>query len=151
MVESLVVALAGGVAGRILAWWAINALGAFNLPIIVDLTLDYRVFAFALALSLASGLAFGLAPALGATRPDVLPGLKGEGDGVSLDHRWRGSSGDRGCLVTGKTSGEDGSARGAPAQLIPRGSTSSSRLPYTACPPLLPAETARRSPATPRR
>jgi predicted permease len=88
MAESLLVALAGGVAGCLLAWWAVNALGAINLPIIVDLTLDYRVFAFALAASLASGLAFGLAPALRATRPDVLPSLKEEGDGVSPDHRW---------------------------------------------------------------
>ena len=54
----------------------------------VDLTLDYRVFAFALALSLASGLAFGLAPALRATRLDLLPSLKEEDAGASLDHRW---------------------------------------------------------------
>ena len=45
-------ALAGGVAGCVLAWWAIQSLGALELPIGVDVGLDYRVLAFALALSL---------------------------------------------------------------------------------------------------
>jgi predicted permease len=45
----------------------------------VDLTVDYRVLAFAIALSLVTGVAFGLAPALKATRIDLLPTLRDEG------------------------------------------------------------------------
>ncbi len=44
--------LAGGVAGCVLAWWAIQSLGALELPVGVGVGLDYRVLAFALALSL---------------------------------------------------------------------------------------------------
>jgi len=86
MAENLVLAVAGGAAGCVFAWWAINAIGALDLPLMVDFTIDYRVFAFAMALSLATGLTFGLAPALTATRVDVLTTLKGEGDGPLLDY-----------------------------------------------------------------
>ena len=48
LTESLLLSLAGGVAGCVLAWWAIRSLGAVDLPIVVDLSLDYRVLAFAL-------------------------------------------------------------------------------------------------------
>jgi predicted permease len=87
MAENLVLAGAGGAAACIVAWWAINAIGALNLPLIVDLPIDYRVFGFTLVLSLATGMTFGLAPALKATRVDVLTTLKEEGDGPLLDHR----------------------------------------------------------------
>ena len=52
----------------------------------MDLTLDYRVLAFAIALSLVTGVAFGLAPALKATRVDLLPTLRDEGL-QPIDHR----------------------------------------------------------------
>ena len=52
----------------------------------VDLTVDYRVLAFAVALSLVTGVAFGLAPALKATRIDLLPTLRDEGM-PPIDHR----------------------------------------------------------------
>jgi macrolide transport system ATP-binding/permease protein len=86
LIESLLLSLAGGIAGCILAWWAMQALQRVELPITVDLTLDYRVLAFSIALSLATGVAFGLAPALKATRVDLLPTLRDEGL-QPIDHR----------------------------------------------------------------
>ena len=86
LIESLLLSLAGGIAGCILAWWAMRALQGVELPITVDLTLDYRVLAFAIALSLVTGVAFGLAPALKATRVDLLPTLRDEGV-QPIDHR----------------------------------------------------------------
>ena len=49
LTESLLLSLAGGIAGCLLAWWAIRSLGALDLPIVVDLSLDYRVLIFAVA------------------------------------------------------------------------------------------------------
>jgi predicted permease len=77
--ESLVLAFAGGIAGCILAWWGLEVLQRIDLPMRVDLSLDYRVLAFALALSLVTGVAFGLAPALKATRIDLLTTIRDEG------------------------------------------------------------------------
>jgi predicted permease len=88
LTESLLLAAAGGVAGCVLAWWAIRWLGALDLPIVIDLVLDYRVLTFALALSLMTGVAFGLAPALKATRIDVMTALRDEGDAGSSGRRW---------------------------------------------------------------
>jgi putative ABC transport system permease protein len=88
LTESLLLSAAGGAAGCILAWWGIRSLSALDLPIIVDLSLDYRVLTFAVGLSLVTGVAFGLAPALKATRIDLLPTLHGDGKTGSSDHRW---------------------------------------------------------------
>jgi macrolide transport system ATP-binding/permease protein len=79
LTESLLLSAAGGIAGCILAWWGMRALQGVELPITVDLTLDYRVLAFAIVLSLVTGVVFGLAPALKATRLDLLPTLRDEG------------------------------------------------------------------------
>ncbi len=86
LTESLLLSLAGGIAGCILAWWTLQALQGVELPVTVDLTVDYRVLAFAMALSLVTGVAFGLAPALKATRVDLLPALRDEGM-PPIDHR----------------------------------------------------------------
>jgi predicted permease len=75
----MLLSLAGGIAGWILAWWGTRALQGIDLPITVDLTLDYRVLTFAIALSLVTGVAFGLAPTLKATRVDLLSTLRNEG------------------------------------------------------------------------
>jgi predicted permease len=86
LTESVLLSLAGGIAGCILAWWGMQALPRIDLPFTVDLTLDYRVLAFAIALSLVTGVAFGLAPALKATKVDLLHTLRDEGL-QSIDHR----------------------------------------------------------------
>jgi predicted permease len=50
-----------------------------DLPFTIDLTIDYRVLAFAVALSFVTGAACGLAPALRATRVDLVQALRDEG------------------------------------------------------------------------
>jgi hypothetical protein len=79
LTESMLLSLAGGAAGVVLAWGALRSLHGVELPVTVDLTLDYRVLAFAIGLSGATGVVFGLAPALNATRVDLLPTLRDEG------------------------------------------------------------------------
>ena len=80
LAESLLLSLAGCAAGCVLAWWAIRGLGALELPIVLDLALDYRVLGFAAAISVVTGVAFGLAPALKATRVDLVSILRGDGE-----------------------------------------------------------------------
>jgi predicted permease len=88
LAESLLLSAAGCITGCVLAWWAIRSLGALDLGIVVDLNLDYRVLIFAAAISLVTGVAFGLAPALKATRIELVPTLRGDGETRSPEHRW---------------------------------------------------------------
>ena len=67
LTESTLLALLGGLLGLALARSAKDLLVAFvspNLPVLEPIGLDYRVLGFCLALAVATGLAFGLAPAL---------------------------------------------------------------------------------------
>jgi len=86
LIESLLLSLAGGIVGCVLAWWGMRALQGIDFPFQVDLTVDYRVLAFAIGLSLVTGVLFGLAPALKATRVDLLQQLRDEGL-QPIDHR----------------------------------------------------------------
>ena len=88
LMESLLLSAAGGIAGCLLAWGTIRSLGTLDLPFAVDLSLDYRVLIFAVGLSLITGVAFGLAPALKATRIDLVPTLRDDGETRSADLRW---------------------------------------------------------------
>jgi predicted permease len=80
--ESVLLSICGGVAGLFVAYWSLNALVAAKLPLpfpIDDsLTIDPRVLAFTAALSILTGVLFGLVPALLASKPDVVPVLKNE-------------------------------------------------------------------------
>jgi putative ABC transport system permease protein len=70
--ESLLIGSIGGVAGIFLAVAAVRVLKIFapaDFPRIAEVTVDLRVLAFALAAALATGIVFGLAPALSATKP----------------------------------------------------------------------------------
>ncbi len=82
MTESLVLSFVGGTIGFFAALWTkdvISSLVPFGGgPNASAVTLDPRVLAFALIVTIASGLLFGLAPALGASRPDLVPTLKGD-------------------------------------------------------------------------
>jgi putative ABC transport system permease protein len=88
LTESVLLSVAGCITGCLLAWWAIRSLAALDLPIVVDLNLDYRVLTFAAGISLVTGVAFGLAPALKTTRIDLAPTLRGDGETGSAEHRW---------------------------------------------------------------
>ena len=79
LTESLVLALFGGTLGLALAFWGVDALTRFaaaNLPRIDDVAVDWRVFGFASLLSVLTGLMFGSAAALQASRPDLTHPLK---------------------------------------------------------------------------
>jgi len=84
--ENLLLSLAGGAAGCVFAWWGIRLLRGVQLPVNVDVAIDLRVLAFTIALALLTGIAFGLAPALKATRIDLLPTLRDEAT-PPVDHR----------------------------------------------------------------
>lgn len=86
LTESLVLALAGGACGLVLGLVGIRALLAFNpgnIPRIgasgANVTLDWRLALFTLAISTATGLIFGLAPALQASRANLNLALKEAG------------------------------------------------------------------------
>jgi predicted permease len=80
LVESLMLSVAGGLAGLGLAVWIdrvlIGLLPARGTPLTISSTPDWRILAFNFALSVLTGIIFGLVPALQATRPDVAPTLK---------------------------------------------------------------------------
>ena len=82
LTESVLLALGGGVLGVLLALAATRGLSGFHIPAPVPLNtgvrVDWRVLLYTLALSLGTGILFGLAPALAATRPAISNALKGE-------------------------------------------------------------------------
>ncbi|MBD0373379.1 MAG: ABC transporter permease [Pyrinomonadaceae bacterium] len=82
LTESVLLFIIGGAAGLLLAAWFTDLLLAFKPPvpftIEIDLGFDWRVLGFTLLVSLITGIVFGLAPALQASRADVLPALKDE-------------------------------------------------------------------------
>jgi predicted permease len=80
LLESLVLALAGGAAGILVAnvgadWFA-HVPFPTEIPFSIGATVDTRVLLFTLLASVASTLLFGLAPALRITQPDLVPALK---------------------------------------------------------------------------
>ncbi|MFN2406734.1 MAG: ABC transporter permease [Pyrinomonadaceae bacterium] len=88
LTESFVLSVVGGVAGVLLAWWSLDVFlsvvfvrygGPEMLRVVMDLTPDWRVVAYSFGLALLSGIAFGLVPALRATRPDLIGMVKSEG------------------------------------------------------------------------
>jgi|HubBroStandDraft_1064217.scaffolds.fasta_scaffold03618_5 macrolide transport system ATP-binding/permease protein len=85
LTESLVIGGLGGALGLLVAAAGADLFGQIkfpvDIPIVLDVRLDPRVLLFTVAASLASAILFGLAPALQATRPDLVPALKsGKGD-----------------------------------------------------------------------
>ena len=83
LTESLLLSTVGGVLGLLLAYWLLDLLGSANLqlPIPIDdggLQVDGRVLGFTALLALGTGALFGLAPAVQASRPDMVPVLKNE-------------------------------------------------------------------------
>ena len=92
LTESLVLSAAGGVVGCLAAAWLVRVLSATDLPSaagLVSVSIDFRVLAFATALSIVTGVAFGLAPAVRAVKTDaasVLSGASAVRPRVALRH-----------------------------------------------------------------
>ena len=74
LVESLLLALLGGAVGVLVAWGAVTALRLLapgSVPRLAEAAIDARVLGFALAVSIVTGLVFGLLPALRSTGADL--------------------------------------------------------------------------------
>jgi putative ABC transport system permease protein len=102
LVESLLLAVSGGVLGILLAHWGLGllpALGSEKIPRLDEITLNGQVLGFALLVSLLTGLVFGLAPAFQAVKFDLNTALK-EGGRTSASPR--GRSRLRDLLVVGE-------------------------------------------------
>jgi putative ABC transport system permease protein len=98
LTESVLLALAGGVVGLLLATWGTDLLVAYgpaDVPRLREVGIDTHVLAFTLGLSTLTGVLFGLAPALQASRPDPGNMLKESGRGLSHGARNR----IRGALI----------------------------------------------------
>ncbi|HTA68366.1 MAG TPA: ABC transporter permease, partial [Bryobacteraceae bacterium] len=90
IVESLLLAMVSGICGILLSQWCTHMLASLtlsNLPSMAGVRMDLPVLAFTVAISLASGILFGLTPALQLSKPDLNTVLRDEG---------RGSTGSRG-------------------------------------------------------
>ncbi|MGH8721056.1 MAG: ABC transporter permease, partial [Burkholderiales bacterium] len=86
LTESIALALVGGAAGLLLAVWGAELLAglqAVGIPRLAEVSIDGRVLAFTLAASLATGIVFGVVPALHVTRGhSLIRPLKDAGGGV---------------------------------------------------------------------
>ena len=85
LIESVLIAVAGGVLGSVLALWAFQALASVVIPSLtpvglppffIDASPDFRVVGVMAAVMLATGVLFGLAPALQASKPDLHMAIK---------------------------------------------------------------------------
>ena len=93
LTESILLAAFGGVVGIAAAVWAGRALAAVGtpsqipMPVALDLTPDARVLWFTLGITLITGFVFGLAPALRASRADVVTSLKSDSPAIGMGGR----------------------------------------------------------------
>ena len=99
LTESLLLSLVGGALGLLLAFWGVDlllALSPEDMPRITEIRIDGRVLGFTFALSLFTGVVFGLLPALSASRLDLNTSLKEGGRSSALSF---GRNRARGLLV----------------------------------------------------
>ena len=85
LIESTLLSIVGGTVGTLVAAWGTKVLASAAsgfVPRINEITIDWRVLAFALAASIVAGLAFGFAPALRLSNADVSETLKEGGRGT---------------------------------------------------------------------
>ncbi len=93
LTESISLAMLGGLLGVFFAQWSVALLVRFlptnmsvgdsMIPLSIDVQMNSRVLGFALAVTVVTGILFGLAPAIQSTRPDVAGALKDEGASLS--------------------------------------------------------------------
>ena len=82
LTESVMLSVAGGAVGLLLAAWTNYLVASIKLPtditLLFDLRIDWRVLVFTLALSIVTGMVFSLIPALQSSKPELVPALKDE-------------------------------------------------------------------------
>jgi len=93
LTESLLIAIIGGVLGILFAFWgtkAILALAPSTLPRVSAIHLDLRVLLFSVLVTIASGLVFGIVPAVTASKTNLVSSLKDaeRGDSASSSRQW---------------------------------------------------------------
>jgi predicted permease len=94
LTESIMLALLGGVGGAWVGDWLSGLLSQINLgttlPVILDFSFDWRVFAYAGAAALLTGILVGIVPALRASRANLMDVLNSSGRSVAVGrHRFR--------------------------------------------------------------
>ncbi len=93
LVESVMLGLAGGALGLLLSWWGVrmfdSTVANVGKPYWIKFSMDYVVFGYVAAISIGTGLFFGLAPALQMSKVDVNEILKEGGRGTSGTSRAR--------------------------------------------------------------
>ena len=91
LTESVILSTAGGFVGLFFAFVAGRILVAnqppLPLPVTLEVNLDIRVLIFAMCLSVLTGIVFGLAPALRASRPDLVSSLKDANEAFNIGKR----------------------------------------------------------------
>ncbi|HEX9000901.1 MAG TPA: ABC transporter permease, partial [Blastocatellia bacterium] len=90
LTESILLSIAGGAVGLLLAVWGTEALvtlAANSIPRASGIGVDNRVLGFTMLLSLLTGVVFGLVPAMQAARPDFNESLKDGGKGTGTGER----------------------------------------------------------------
>lgn len=79
LIESVLLAFIGGVAGVMLSWWGTNLIIQFNagaIPRASDVGVDWRVLIFTIFISVFTGILFGFAPAWQSSRPNLNDALR---------------------------------------------------------------------------
>jgi predicted permease len=86
LIETLMIAVLGGIVGIGIAWWGVRVLLTFfpkrAIPLQFDLTPDWRLLAFSFGMCLLVGLICGIAPAIQTTRPNLTGALKNESTAI---------------------------------------------------------------------
>ena len=91
LTESVMLAMIGGFSGLLLAQWGVGlveTIGSQATPLLASIPIDVRVLGFTLGISILTGVIFGLAPALGASNPNLSETLKegGRSSGPQASH-----------------------------------------------------------------
>ena len=93
LVESLLLALLGGLVGTMLGLWGVRVFDAALVPTVkppyIDFSVDARVVGYLFAITLGTGILFGLAPALQLSKLDINTTLKDGGNVVGQSRRTR--------------------------------------------------------------
>jgi predicted permease len=104
LTESMVLALLGGTAGVGVGYAGVRFLESVKLPldypIDLGIRMDSRLLVFSLVLTIATGIIFGLLPALRSTRMDLNTTMKASDQGPARPGLWRGRLAGRNVLVS---------------------------------------------------